>query len=302
MSDLSQAERYLIEQIRAGSQDGWSQLVQRYQGRLLAYARGQLRAPADAEDMVQETFLGFLKGLDRFQTRASLETYLFTILRRRIVDALRRRGRAGGLGVCSLQDSLAPAGAGSARSLDDRLPGSDPSASWYVERGEELALQQDVLWRALRASVRRLQRDLRFRDLQIFEMVFYAQLRNKDIAARLDMDEKQIALIKHRFVQRIAEQVSHTEIGSELLTDHNLLTRMWEQHRPSCPKRSTVGKFVLGTLDDAWRDYVAYHVETLGCRFCQANLADFQDQTADEPTTSFCHRIMQSSVGFFRTA
>jgi RNA polymerase sigma-70 factor (ECF subfamily) len=85
MSELTEAERYLLESIRQGDADAWSQLVQRYQGRLLAFAHGRMRRSADAEDLVQETFLAFLKGLAAFRGQANLETYLFTILRRKII-------------------------------------------------------------------------------------------------------------------------------------------------------------------------------------------------------------------------
>ena len=52
MSNLSEADQYLLEQVRGGSSDGWSQLVDRYQGRLLAFARQQLRNISDSEDVV----------------------------------------------------------------------------------------------------------------------------------------------------------------------------------------------------------------------------------------------------------
>src|ERR1043165_3616256 len=89
MSDLSQADHYLLEQIRHGSQQGWSQLVDRYQGRLLSFARSRSIPAADAEDLVQETFIRFLNSLANYRAEASIETYLFMILRRRIIDHLR---------------------------------------------------------------------------------------------------------------------------------------------------------------------------------------------------------------------
>jgi len=96
MSELSQGEQYLIDQIRAGSAEGWSQLVERFEGRLIAFATSRSIKRADAEDLVQETFVKFLGGLPTYREEASLETYLFMILRRRIIDFLRgvARGEA----------------------------------------------------------------------------------------------------------------------------------------------------------------------------------------------------------------
>ena len=295
MSDRSKADQFLIEQIQQGSEDGWSQLVQRYHGRLLAFAKSQLRDKSEADDLVQETFIGFLKGVDQFRTKASLETYLFTILRRRLVDSFRRRGRRAEVNLCSLQDSSMDSS-----NVDFFQPESaDLSASQYLQRSEQREHQEDLLWAALKKSIQRFQSENRFRDLQIIEMLFYAQLRNRDIGNVLEIDEKQVALVKHRLIKRLADELG--DQTCEELTDESMLSRLWEEHRPSCPKRSTVGKWLMGTLEPDWADYVAFHVEQLGCRFCQANRSDLQADTEPVDAKLAQQRIMQSSVGFFRT-
>ena len=60
---LNEAERYLLQQVRAGDADGWMQLVDRFEGRLTAFAARQLSNRDDAQDIVQETFLSFIKAL-----------------------------------------------------------------------------------------------------------------------------------------------------------------------------------------------------------------------------------------------
>ena len=294
MSERSRADEFLIDQIRQGSENGWSQLVQRYHGRLVAFAKSQLRDKSEADDIVQETFIGFLKSVDRFRTQASLETYLFTILRRRLVDSFRRNGRRDEINLCSLQDSSLDSSSG-----DYFQPESQElSASQYVQRDEQREAQEDALWQALRKAIKRLQDDNRFRDIQIVEMLFYAQLRNKDIGNLLGIDEKQVALVKHRLVKRLADDLG-THSGVDI-ADESMLSRLWEEHRPSCPKRSTVGKWLMGTLEPEWADYVAFHIEKLGCRFCQANRDDLEMDTEPTDSQTARHRIMQSSVGFFR--
>lgn len=300
MTERSKADTYLIQQIRQGSEDGWSQLVGRYHGRLLAFAKSQLQDKSEADDIVQETFIGFLKSLDRFRTKASVETYLFTILRRRLVDCFRRRGRRDEINLCSLQDSRG-------EQSDDRSSGrfqpvsADLSASHHLQIDERRRQQEDALWEALRQTIKRLQDEQRFLDLQIIEMIFYAQLRNKDIGKLLGIDEKQVALVKHRLVKRLAGQLADAGSAGEEVADDSMLTRMWEEHRPSCPKRSTVGKWMMGTLEREWADYVAFHIEKLGCRFCQANQEDLRADTEPNQVNATHQRIMQSSVGFFRT-
>ena len=58
------------------------------------------------------------------------------------------------------------------------------------------------------------------------------------------------------------------------------LGKVWRRHRLSCPSREELGGFLLGALAEATADYIAFHVETAGCRYCQANLADLEDRRA----------------------
>lgn len=297
MSELTDADRFLITQIRAGDHDGWAQLISRYQGRLCAFARKQLKEQ-DAEDAVQEAFISFLKSINSFREGASLETFLFTILRRRIVDVLRQKGRVVDSKICELASD------DTANPLEQIPHAAGLSASVYAERDETVASQRDALQAALRLAVTRLQSDLKFRDLQLIEMVFHAQMRNNSIAEALSMTEQQVALLKHRFVKRVAKLLSDApnapdeETGSEPPDD--LLVEVWELVRPTCPKRSTLGKYTLGTLDTDWMDHIRFHVNELGCRLCQANLDDMQKQIDEQATQSLCDQFMQSSIGFFR--
>src|SRR6266498_4098341 len=100
MAEASEADKYLLDQIAQGNTDAWSQLVNRYHGRLLAFARARLPKSADADDFVQETFLLFLQSFRSFRRDASVETYLFTILRRRMIDHYRVRR----INTCAIQD------------------------------------------------------------------------------------------------------------------------------------------------------------------------------------------------------
>src|SRR6478735_5872275 len=131
MNGWSEADRYLLDRVRQHDGDAWSQLVSKYQGRLLAFARARAARGSDPEDLVQDTFLNFLKGLSAYRGEASIETYLFLLLRRRVIETLRGRR----LPACSATDpdgeptDLAPASA-------------EPSASWYVRQDERLTRER----------------------------------------------------------------------------------------------------------------------------------------------------------------
>lgn len=294
MAESSEADRYLLKQIAAGDETGWAQLVSRYHGRLLAFARRQLRRPADAEDLVQEAFVAFLTHRSRFDPNRSIETFLFTTLRRRIIDTY--RGRASKL--CLLGDAAV-----AEETAGGNPDAHEPSASWYVRRDEQADRQRQALAAAMESLLRRYKESERFRDIQILELLFYAQLRNQEVAKTIGVEERAVAVLKHRWLQELAENVraAHAQWDPALLSD-SLLTEVWEEQRFTCPKRSTIGRHLLGTLEDPWRQYVAFHLETLGCRFCRANADDLRQAAKDEPRTPTGDRLFQSTIGFFRGA
>src|SRR6266481_7721576 len=89
----SETDRLLIQQIRQGDSRAWDDLIARYEGRLLAFVDRRLHDRAASEDVVQDTFVGFLTSLPNFDDRRELQTYLFTIAAYKITDQLRRKGR-----------------------------------------------------------------------------------------------------------------------------------------------------------------------------------------------------------------
>src|SRR5205085_3073660 len=115
MTAASETDRWLLDRIRRGEEDAWSELVARYEGRLFAFAESRLRDRSISEDIVQETFIGFLNSLPNFDGRRSLESYLFSICAYKLTDHLRREGRR----------PTVPLSGGSNSSGDWELSGND---------------------------------------------------------------------------------------------------------------------------------------------------------------------------------
>ena len=87
-------EQHLVDALRAGDESAFETLIERYHGPLLRLAMLYVPSRAVAEEVVQETWLGVLHGLARFEGRASLKTWIFRILTNRARTRGQRESRS----------------------------------------------------------------------------------------------------------------------------------------------------------------------------------------------------------------
>ena len=77
------------------------------------------------------------------------------------------------------------------------------------------------------------------------------------------------------------------------------LGAIWRRERLTCPPREQLGSYLLGALDGELLDYIAFHLDTIGCSCCRANLADLkalQEESATQMQQRR-RRIFKSSAG-----
>src|SRR5437588_3117589 len=84
----------LIEQLRSGNEAAFEALIDRYATTMLRLAMVYVRAWAVAEEVVQETWIAVLEGLNRFEGRSSLKTWMFRILTNCAITRAQREGRS----------------------------------------------------------------------------------------------------------------------------------------------------------------------------------------------------------------
>jgi hypothetical protein len=82
------------------------------------------------------------------------------------------------------------------------------------------------------------------------------------------------------------------------------LGAVWRRERLTCPSREQLGSYLLQVLDDGEQDYLAFHLDVVGCPFCQANLADLKalQQEPAPKAKERRRRFFQSSAGFLHIA
>jgi RNA polymerase sigma-70 factor (ECF subfamily) len=141
----------LIVALRDGDEAAFALLVDRYHAALVRLARLYV-SDATAEDVVQETWLGFLRGLSRFEGRASLKTWLFRILMNRARTRAARDGRSIPLSTLGLEAEAFEPAVDPARfrpADDPRWPGH-----WLVAPSTDDLPEQRVLTGELNDQVR----------------------------------------------------------------------------------------------------------------------------------------------------
>ncbi len=204
-------ERLLVDSIRAGNTEAWQQLIDRFEGRLLAFVGSRLIDRSHAEDIVQETFVGFLNSLPNFDCQRPLESYLFSIAAYKLTDHLRREGRRHTLAFYTGDDSSDGA---------QQVPGAMRAVSSLAQSVERRDIEELALVEALKDQIGKWQSKADWAKLKCIELLFVAGMGNKETSELLGITEQQVANYKSDFVlrsktliSRMANRDSFPELG-----------------------------------------------------------------------------------------
>jgi RNA polymerase sigma-70 factor (ECF subfamily) len=208
MAPLAPSDQLLVGRIRAGESDAWNELIARFEGRLLAFVEGRLGRRTAGEDVVQETFLGFLNSLPNFEDSRPLESYLFSIAAHKLTDHLRREGRRPTL----------PMAAGSSGN-DWEPPDRARAVSSAARSGERRGLEEAALLAALTEQIERLRARDEWQKLQCLELLFVRGWANRDVALELKLSEQTVANFKFEFLARIRSLVRKQELSEDVFPE-----------------------------------------------------------------------------------
>lgn len=114
-----------------------------------------------------------------------------------------------------------------------------------------------------------------------------------EVMARIEQELRTDASLRERLGVLIAQR----ENGVHSIGD------IWRRHRLSCPTREELGSYLLGAMMDDAAQYVQFHIEKIGCRYCHANLEDLKaaSESSSAPVVrQRRERFFQSSVGRVR--
>lgn len=204
----SEADRQLVQRIRAGEADAWQQCIDLYEGRLLAFARTRLSDRSAAEDIVQETLLGFLKALPNYDDRTPLESWLFSIAAHKLIDFMRRNGRRPMLALLTSESKE-----GAARDLT----GPGRAASSMMRSSERARAESTLVETCLRDLIQDFKQNGAWERLKCVELIFVLGWANKDVAARMNITEQAVANHKFFVVTKLKDAAKSARMSEATL-------------------------------------------------------------------------------------
>lgn len=193
---VTTADQLLLEQIRAGDPVAWEQFIGRFEGRLLAFVDSRLRNRALSEDVVQETFVGFLTSLPNYDPSTPLQSFLFSIAAHKLTDTLRRIGRRPALPLLIPDDTT--------RGAEEPVGPGRHASSLFRSR-EDRMIERRVIGDCLRSLIHGWIQNGEFERLQCVELLFVRGWANRDVAERLAISEQAVANHKYFVVSKLKD-------------------------------------------------------------------------------------------------
>jgi len=209
MSVLSHTESLLIQHVRGGDAEAWRQLIAQFEGRLLAFVEKRTGNRSAAEDVVQETFVGFLTSLPNYDGRRPLEGYLFSIAAHKLTDLLRREGRRPTLPLMARDPS----------SSQWEPMDHGRAVSSMARSSERRHLEEAALVSALAEQIDHCRRRGQWDRLCAAELLFVRGWSNKEVASRLRMTEQTVANYKFEFLARLRTAVRKQGLPEEVFPE-----------------------------------------------------------------------------------
>jgi RNA polymerase sigma-70 factor (ECF subfamily) len=191
------AEADLLARLRAGDEAAFERLVARHYATMLAVAMTYVRTRSVAEEVVQEAWLGVIEGLDRFEGRASLKTWILAILVNKAKTRGVREARSVPFTALAPESDEPAVPAVRFRDRDDGFPGhwraypGNWQASSIVQDRETLRVVMGAI-----ADLPLAQRTvIRMRDIEGYS--------SGEVCAALDVSEGNQRVLLHRARSRV---------------------------------------------------------------------------------------------------
>jgi RNA polymerase sigma-70 factor, ECF subfamily len=201
-------EQRLVASLRAGDESAFATLIDRYHNQLLRLAMLYVPSRDVAEEVVQETWLGVLQGLARFEGRSTLKTWIFRILTNRARTRGQREGRSIPFSAVWVPESDAAA---PAVELDRFFPPEHESAGHWRSRPHnwEALPEERLIGQETRAQIQQAINALPGSQREVIRLRDVEGWTSEEVCNVLEITETNQRVLLHRArskVRRALEQ------------------------------------------------------------------------------------------------
>jgi RNA polymerase sigma-70 factor (ECF subfamily) len=199
VAGVRSSDEHVVAALRAGDEQAFRDLFARSYPMMKRIARGYVSSDAVAEEVVQETWTAVLTGLDRFQGRSALGTWIFSILTNQAKSHGAREGRALPLSAVGREGEEEPAVTPDRfQTDDDAWPGhwATPPRPWQKPERRLLALEaREHLKQALAELPERQRVIVGLRDIEGFSA--------EEVCTLLEVTQENQRVLLHRGRSRL---------------------------------------------------------------------------------------------------
>jgi RNA polymerase sigma-70 factor, ECF subfamily len=194
MTTLAYDEQRLVEALRSRDEAAFESLLDRYSSSMTRIARLYVRSAAVADEVVQEAWLGVLEGIDRFEGRSSLKTWIFRILTNIAKTRGEREGRS--IPFSALEDPEEPSVEPERFALRHWIA---PPENWRTIPAQRLLSRETlgVIERAIEALPPSQQAVISLRDVEGWS--------SEEVRNTLDLSETNQRVLLHRARSKVRQ-------------------------------------------------------------------------------------------------
>lgn len=197
-------DQLLVRALRARDEEAFESLLDRWYSPMLRLARTYVRSRAEAEEVVQDTWLAVLAGLDRFEGRSSLKTWIFRILVNRARTRAKREAR-----TLPFSDVRSPEGAQGPQATTEWLfqPERTGVLGWHGQSLMPANPQEQLLTEELRARVDAAIALLPARQQEVITLRDIEGWSAEEVCDVLDLTEANQRVLLHRARVKVRDAV-----------------------------------------------------------------------------------------------
>ena len=196
--DAAAAEADLLARLRAGDEAAFERLVARHYPTMLAVAQNYVKGRSVAEEVVQETWLAVIQGLDRFEGRASLKTWILSILVNKAKSRGVREARIVPFAALAAEDDAPAVAPERFRGPEDAFPGHWRAYPGHWQPADVVVGDKETLrvaMGAIAALPAAQQSVIRMRDVEGYS--------SDEVCSALDVSEGNQRVLLHRARSRV---------------------------------------------------------------------------------------------------